>query len=104
MPNRPNRGGRKRTIASIEGEVLNPKLRRSKDRRWLLTFDLIPDDPRLSTFACAFRGDRAQQYADVLNEGAHVRVNGSARAVLYLNARGIESASEPRRFRCRKAG
>ncbi|MCH8275793.1 MAG: hypothetical protein IH851_13505 [Armatimonadetes bacterium] len=96
--------GRKRTLATIEGRVANSALRRSKDRRWLLTVDLTPDDKRLPTVSVSIRGDRAKQLHSAIERGAHVRVTGRARTVLFLSAFDITSVEQPRTVRCRRAG
>ena len=100
----PESRGRKRTRATVDGFVMNARLRRTKDRRHLLTFDLRPDDDRLPVCSVALRGDAAKKYATVLKHGAHIRVHAQARSVVYLNAFNIESAAQPNRVRCRRAG
>ena len=96
-----SRGGRKQAKVTIEGVVHNIKLRRTKDRRWLLMFNVKPDIAALPTVAVALRGDDAKRYANALEECERVRVSGRARTVMFVNAKAIESVSQP--IRCRVA-
>ena len=92
--------GRYRTRATIEGIVQNFALRRTKDRRHLLAFDVTPDDDRLPTISCSIRGDKARLYASALERGSRVRVSGKVRTVVYMTTCDIASASQPQTFRC----
>ena len=96
-----SRGGRKQARVTLEGVVHNIKLRRTKDRRWLLMFNVKPDIAALPTVAVALRGDDAKRYANALEERGRVRVSGRARTVMFLNAKDITSVSQP--IRCRVA-
>ena len=92
--------GRRRTSATIEGVVQNFALRRTKDRRHLLAFDVTPDDDRLPTISCSVRGDKAKLYASALERGSRVRVSGKVRTVVYMTTCDIASVSQPQTFRC----
>ena len=86
---------------TIEGVVHNIKLRRTKDRRWLLLFNLKPDINALPTVSVALRGDDAKRYAHALDEGDRVCARGLAKTMMFLNAKDITSVSQP--IRCRVA-
>ena len=96
-----SRGGRKQAWVAVEGTAHNVRLRRMKDRRWLLVFNLKPDIAALPTVSVALRGDDAKRYAHALDEGDRVCARGLAKTMMFLNAKDITSVSQP--IRCRVA-
>ena len=80
--------------------VDTPSLTVSRRGRAVLSFNLQAE-PDGRVLRIVVRGEKARRWSEVIQTGLEVRLNGEVRTVVFMRAKGLQSATE--RWRVRRA-